>query len=185
MKPLGLLFFAAALCTGCVHNYAAKSVSRTGQMRAGATALVALPGDGRFEKIEYPGSGRKTALAVSKAFAKQLRTVDVTPEPAPFPKHLEQARAGRFDYLIVPTVVHWEDRATEWSGRSDRIEIEVRAVDVPSEKTLSLGSVTGKSKWATIRWRCAGGSARRAVGRVRRLAFFTGWNAIAAAERRT
>ena len=60
------------------------------------------------------------------------------------------ARAGHFDYLIVPLVVHWEDRATEWSGRPDRIVIEVRAVDVPSEKTLSLGSVAGKSKWVTF-----------------------------------
>ena len=150
MNPLLTLILLASLCAGCVHTYTAKSISRSGVLRTNATALVSLPEDGRFENIVYPGSGRKTALAVSKAFAKQLRTVDVTPQAGALSQHLEQARAGRFDYLIVPTVVHWEDRATEWSGRPDRIEIEIRAVDVPSEKTLSLGSVAGKSKWATF-----------------------------------
>jgi hypothetical protein len=150
MKHLLSLLLLAVLCSGCVHTYTARTISRTGPLSTNTAALVALPEDGRFEKIPYPGSGRKAALAVSKAFSKHLRSVDVTAQTDTLAKHLEQARAGKFDYLIVPTIIHWEDRATEWSGRSDRIEIEVRAVDVPSEKTLSLGSVTGKSKWATF-----------------------------------
>lgn len=150
MKRLLFLSILAALCSGCVHTCTARTISRTDPLSTNAAALVALPEDGRFEKIVYPGSGRKAALAVSQAFGKRLRSVDVTAQTGALTKHLEQARAGKFDYLIVPTVIHWEDRATEWSGRSDRIEIEVRAVDVPSEKTISLGSVTGKSKWATF-----------------------------------
>lgn len=50
----------------------------------------------------------------------------------------------------MPTVVHWEDRATEWSGRPDRIEIEVRTLEVQSGEMLALGSVKGKSKWAAL-----------------------------------
>jgi len=150
MKSAFCLWFIALLGAGCIHTYTAMSISRNGVLRTNATALVALAEDGRFEKIDYPGSGRKTALAVSEAFARHLRMVDVTAQTGSFSQHLEQARTGRFDYLVVPTVVHWEDRATEWSGRPDRIEIEIRAVDVPSTNTISLGSITGKGKWATF-----------------------------------
>jgi len=139
-----------SLCVGCVSTYTVKSISRSGPLRTNATALVTLPADGAFLRETYPGSGRTTALAVGRAFAKRLRTVDVTPEVATLPQYLEQARAGRFDYLVVPTLVHWENRATEWSGLPDRIEIEIRTVDVQSQKTLSLGSVTGKSRWMTF-----------------------------------
>ena len=150
MRPILALLAAAALCGGCVHKYNLNSVSRTGVLRTNAVALIALPADGHFEQINYPDSGRKAALAVSAAFARHLQRVDTTPEVVPFAAQLEQARAAKSDYLIVPTVVHWEDRATEWSGRSDRIEIEIRTVDAPSGETLALGSVQGKSKWATF-----------------------------------
>lgn len=150
MKPIVFLLALAAICGGCVSTYTANSVSRSTQLSTNATALIALPEDGHFEKIPYPGSGHKTALAVSKAFAKHLPRVDMTPEAGSLSQHLEQGRAEKFDYLVIPTVVHWEDRATEWSGRPDRIEIEVRTVEVNSGETLALGSIKGKSKWATL-----------------------------------
>lgn len=28
---------------------------------------------------------------------------------------------GGFAYLVLPTLLHWEDRATEWSGKRDQI----------------------------------------------------------------
>ena len=150
MKPILALLVASVLCSGCAHKYNLNSVSRAGVLRTNATALVALPEDGHFEEITYPGSGRKAALAVSAAFARHLQRVDIMPVTATLDVQLAKARAAKSDYLIVPTVVHWEDRATEWSGRSDRIEIEVRTLDAPSGDTLALGSVKGKSKWATF-----------------------------------
>jgi Domain of unknown function (DUF4823) len=150
MKPILALSAVAMLCSGCVHTYTLTSISRNAVLRTNATALVALPEDGHFEKIPYPGSGRTTGLALSAAFARHLHRVDSTPETAAFAVQLDKARAAKFDYLIVATVVHWEDRATEWSGRPDRIEIEIRTMDAPSGETLALGSVKGKSKWATF-----------------------------------
>jgi Domain of unknown function (DUF4823) len=150
MKPILALSAVALLCGGCAHTYTITSISRSGVLRANASALVALPEDGHFEKNSYPGSGRTTGLAVSAAFARHLQRVDSTPETAALAVQLDKARAAKSDYLIVPTVVHWEDRATEWSGRPDRIEIEIRTVDAPSGETLALGSVKGKSKWATL-----------------------------------
>jgi len=145
-----LITSAALLSTGCVHTYTATSISRTAMLNTNHSALIALAEDGRFEKIPYPGSGRKTTLAVSGAFSKQLVHSDITPETGSLASALESARSRKFDYLIVPTVVHWEDRATEWSGRPDRIEIELRTVDAASGETLALGTVQGKSRWFTF-----------------------------------
>ena len=150
MKSILLLFVVAIFGSGCAHTYNATSVSRTSPLKTNATALVALPEDGRFEKNVYSGSGRKAGLEVSAAFAKHLSRVDMASETGTLVQNLEFARNGKFDYLVIPQVIHWEDRATEWSGRQDKIEIEIRTVDSKTGETLTLGQVKGTSKWATF-----------------------------------
>jgi hypothetical protein len=51
-------------------------------------------------------------------------------------------------YLIEPKILHWEDRATEWSGKADRVK-----VSLPLYRSGSLvGSalVTANSSWWTF-----------------------------------
>jgi PBP1b-binding outer membrane lipoprotein LpoB len=55
MKSILFLLALAAICSGCVSTYTANPVSRVAPLRTNATVLVALPEDGRFEKIVYPG----------------------------------------------------------------------------------------------------------------------------------
>lgn len=155
MKPgiISLLSVAclAGIVSGCTSTYESTSAVRTiSKLKADASTYVALPEDGRFEKIPYPGSGRKTALVVCEAFSKHLIKAELAPEVLPYEQNLQRAKSGSFDYLIVPTILHWEDRATEWSGRLDRIQIEIRTVNVPTSETLAIESIKGKSKWATF-----------------------------------
>jgi len=146
-----LFTLAAVIFSGCTSTYeSTASVPVRGRLKADGSAYVALPEDGHFESIPYPGSGRKTALAVSTAFSRHLKKVEVAPEVSSYDASLEKAKAGSFDYLVVPTILHWEDRATEWSGRPDRIQIELRTVEVPAADTLAIESIKGTSKWATF-----------------------------------
>jgi hypothetical protein len=46
--------------------------------------------------------------------------------------------------------LHWEDRATEWSGKSDRLEIQLVIFNVHTGDELANATLTGKSKWATF-----------------------------------
>ena len=138
------------LLTGCAHHYDLHSIQRAEPLDNKASALVAVPEDGRFEKIEYPGSGRKAALTVSAAFAERLSRVDIMPAPATTAEQLAAARSGGFDYLVTPSIAHWEDRATEWSGRRDRITIELRTVRSSDGQTLNVGSIEGRSRWGTL-----------------------------------
>jgi len=50
----------------------------------------------------------------------------------------------------VPEILHWEDRATEWSGKPDVIEVRLTLIDVASGRPLDETVISGKSKWATF-----------------------------------
>ncbi len=55
-----------------------------------------------------------------------------------------------FDHYIIPEILHWEDRATEWSGKPDKIEIKVTIHEGQDSKELTSAIISGKSKWATF-----------------------------------
>ena len=57
---------------------------------------------------------------------------------------------GPYDYFVVPQVLHWEDRATEWSGKKDRIEIKLTVYRAVDSIELSNQLISRKSKWATF-----------------------------------
>ena len=58
----------------------------------------------------------------------------------------------KYGYFVKPVILswEWEDRATEWSGKADRIEIQLIIYDVVTKKERANSSYTGKSKWATF-----------------------------------
>ena len=47
-------------------------------------------------------------------------------------------------------ILHWEERATEWSGKPDQITIQVTLYDVSSKQVLDKVTIKGQSKWATF-----------------------------------
>ena len=58
-------------------------------------------------------------------------------------RHLHNAYAE-------PIIVLWEDRATEWSGKRDRIIVKITVLDVSSGKLVDATTIQGTSKWATF-----------------------------------
>jgi len=57
---------------------------------------------------------------------------------------------AKFGYYVQPEILHWEDRATEWSGKSDRLEIQVLLYDTSSKSEIMSSSYKGKSQWLTF-----------------------------------
>ncbi len=91
-----------------------------------ASAYVAVPLDGRFEATLYGGSGAMTAQA------------------------LASAKAGGFGYLLYPEILHWEDRATEWSARPDVATVKLSVLSVSTGAVLDSAVIDGKSGLATF-----------------------------------
>jgi hypothetical protein len=111
--------------------------------------LVAIPENGWFETIEYKESGRMTASAFQDAFARHCSKVSVAKLDSDG-DDVSSVNATDFGYLIVPQILHWEDRNTEWSGKLDRIEIQLSVFDTATKEEIANSSFIGKSKWATF-----------------------------------
>ena len=63
---------------------------------------------------------------------------------------LKSNTAGPFDYYVIPEILHWEDRATEWSGLPDKIEVKIIVYDGGTGNEVASTLISGQSKWATF-----------------------------------
>jgi len=149
LLPLLPLFIALGL-GGCASTYQSQVVTAPGaKLDRTQPVLIATPKMGSFEHKDYPESGRQTAEALHVAFARFSNRVVVS-APCADLACLQAEPAGRSGYLVVPEILHWEDRNTEWSGLPDRIEIKVLVTDARSGREVAAIVLTGKSKWATF-----------------------------------
>ncbi|MEZ9687657.1 DUF4823 domain-containing protein [Vibrio atlanticus] len=91
---------------------------------------------------------------VSKALQSELFTklnnVAIANQAADYNFVLEYAKSNEFDYLIFPTILHWEDRATEWSAKPDKVSVKITVVDVKTKVIIKSGIIEGKSGLATF-----------------------------------
>jgi len=62
---------------------------------------------------------------------------------------VEIAERGDSDFTIKPEILHWEDRATEWSGRPDRVSISLQTYDRHG-RTVDASVIDAKSSWWTL-----------------------------------
>jgi hypothetical protein len=147
----GILMLTALLLSACAQELAVKGVSADqGALSREGYAFVSVPHDGQYGSITYQGTGQLTAQTVAGAFAKFLDKSETGLRVENLDEALAHARKLGADYLVVPVILHWEDRATEWSGRRDKIEVKISVLDVGTEHSLASGVVSGKSSWWTF-----------------------------------
>lgn len=152
-SPAGVWALAAiASLVGCVHTYQVSrpvaSVSGSPLDRS-AAAYLARPENGTFENAVYDQSAQDTVSALAEAFGQRLARVAIADSVETYEQAIESARAGGFRYLIFPEIKHWEERATEWSGRPDRIHVRISVFNAGSGEILDAVDLQGKSRWAT------------------------------------
>ena len=135
------------LLSGCASTYKHSTLAEpNAKLERGKTVLIATPANGSYESKEYQNSGKMTASAVRTAFARFASSTTVLPECKDI---VCLGRNPSHDYYVVPEILHWEDRATEWSGIPDRIEVKISIFDIDRKETASA-VISGKSKWATF-----------------------------------
>ena len=52
--------------------------------------------------------------------------------------------------MMYPTILHWEDRATEWNFLSDEIKIKIELIDVINGQVDETVFIVGESGIATL-----------------------------------
>jgi hypothetical protein len=120
------------------------------ELQQSASLFVALPADGRYGEKVYNGSGRATAEALAAELRKRFALVQTAASFTTSAVAIQGARAAACSHVIYPTILNWEDRATEWSGKLDRIEIQLEVLEVPSGRALYSAVVKANGAWATF-----------------------------------
>jgi hypothetical protein len=136
--------------SGCVSTYRNQVVQPpTSRLDRSKGVYISTPKDGWYGKIEYKNSGKMTASAVKAAFARFSNNTYVS-DKCLGRECLKIIPTDQYGYYVEPEILHWEDRATEWSGIRDRMEIKISVYDAKSGAEIASSVLTGRSKWATF-----------------------------------
>lgn len=131
-----LCWTAIAFLSGCYVSNREIKYSIRGAVPVGTAICVTTPEDGIYMEDVYPNSGKVVARKLVAA---------LTPY---YPGSTVSSTGGRGVYLIEPKILHWEDRATEWSGKADRVKVSLPLYR--SGRLVGSALVTANSSWWTF-----------------------------------
>ena len=137
---------------GCTSKYRVDAYTPpNAHLATNASFYVSLPENGSFESHPYPDSGAQTAEAFRAALLVHVTKVEIgTVNGEDTASALQQARQRHLTYVAQAIILHWEDRATEWSGKPDRITLKLSIYDATTGTIVSTGVTAASSKWATM-----------------------------------
>lgn len=154
MKRFGLI--AGCLVTlgaiGCAdtHEFIRYASTETPRLASSDTFYIAVSRDGVYGAKVYERSGLTTSQILLASLAKRANRVEVARSPQSYDEASNATRGLGYRILVYPTILHWEDRATEWSAIPDRVEVKIELADVGTGQTLDSGVIRGKSGIATL-----------------------------------
>lgn len=149
MKRL-LLVLAALALSGCASKYRVDAVDAKAVLPPSSAIFIVMPQDGRYGATVYSGSGRELQHEVQTQLSRYTTKLTAASAPRPLADSFAEARASGCDYVVDPVILNWEDRATEWSGRPDRITIRYTAYDAKTEASVVSTVRSASSKWMTF-----------------------------------
>jgi len=140
-----------ALISGCADSTEVlrESKSQNPHLNSNDSILISIPSDGIYGDKAYTGSGQNTAQIIYASLSRHSHNLQIGGYES-FSYALDAAKKRRVTYLVYPTILHWEDRATEWSGIPDKIEIRIEIIEISTGNTVSSVLIKGKSGLATI-----------------------------------
>lgn len=150
LVTLGVTLGALAGCSSRYDVRSSGGVSTQASIPSSSSVYVALPADGRFGRKVYAGSGAMTAQALVAALSPVVKAVRLSKTRVDRAAGMAEAKRAGFTYYAEPIIVLWEDRATEWSGRRDRVMVRITIFDTASGKLVDATTIQGTSKWATL-----------------------------------
>ena len=149
-----LIFFAIAIAlafitTGCTASYERTFINqRSNHDYTPARFLLVTPANGTFGKIDYPTSGSEVIATLTKELKRYTNAISTVLTPTPIDQ-LQDQDVEAADYIIIPEILHWEDRATGWSMKPDRIEVRF---DIYNNQRELIDSYQIKGRSAYIVW---------------------------------
>ncbi len=145
-KSLIMAFIAGAL-TGCTSTYKTSTLEfPSKKLNREYTVIVQTPQNGYYGAQEYKKSGLMTAKALKTGFLQYASNVNSVPNKT----SKSDFKGIERHYYVRPEILEWEDRATEWSGKRDRISVKIEIYNTSTMERESSIILNGKSKWFTL-----------------------------------
>jgi hypothetical protein len=114
-------------------------------LKADQAVLVSVPDDGNYNHKSYPGSGQDIAKRTAAAFSRYASRVEIAASGLQKPEELlAAARSANAGYLIIPTIVHWEPRSTEWTLIPRQVDIDLAVIKVETGRELRSTVLEGR-----------------------------------------
>ncbi|CAC9443028.1 DUF4823 domain-containing protein [bacterium endosymbiont of Bathymodiolus sp. 5 South] len=145
---LGIVVFLGGCTTDSYQLLRTKNVSI--KLESSKSVYISIPRDGRYGQINYQGSGANASQIILMAFSKNSNSAETGRQYQSFDNALTHAKENNYGYLVFPTILEWEDRATEWSGIPDKASIKIAIINTESGKTMDSVIIKGKSGLATF-----------------------------------
>lgn len=136
------------LLVGCTAKYQVNNLAGVGtvQLDRSKGVYVTVPQDGAYGSTTSAGSGQSVAQAVAAAFSGVAARVHIAERAIGNDQSIVAAKSLNAGYLVVPVIVQWEQRATEWSGRPSRMAIRLTIIDVTTGDQLGSSAIEGRSR---------------------------------------
>lgn len=152
MKHYFVAIVSVLLVVSCADTHKVTRIDASPDVRLEPTSTIyiAVPEDGVYGAKTYRGSGQNTAQIIHSAFAKRSRSTKVGRNPQSFDEARAAALSNNWEYLVYSIILHWEDRATEWSGISDKVEVKIEVVEAATDRTVASAVIKGSSGLATF-----------------------------------
>lgn len=97
----------------------------------------------------YLGSGIIVATKVQAALLGIFSRVE-TLNTKNKEKAIILCKQQKINLLVVPTILHWEDRNTPWSGVADKIEVKIEVFNVTLDRAVNSIIFKANNEWATL-----------------------------------
>ena len=148
------ILLPAILLVSCTAHFQQIDITSKPQAKLDSQGkvLITTSQDGRYGTINYSESGQMTSKAIMTAFARHTKHASITNTCSSIDSCLNEAKENGSSYLVYPEILHWEERATEWSGKPDRIEVKITLFTVDNGEIIYSAILSGRSRWATLKW---------------------------------
>ena len=148
---LFILMLGVFFVVGCSNSYNYKFLKEPpSKLRKEVGVFLIIPKDGWYGNKTYNNSGKMTSQALKNEFLNYTSSVHISSECKEINECLKIIPEKKYNYLVLPEIMHWEDRATEWSGKPDKIKIHILIYNIYSKEEICSAMVESKSGLGTF-----------------------------------
>ena len=150
MKNFIIIFTIAMLISCADTTELVKGGNDAFKLHPENSIFVSVPSDGSYGGRVYAGSGRNLSQIVYSSFSKYSQNIQAGNQVQTYEEAITFSKMKHYQFLIMPSILAWEDRATEWSGRPDQVSVKIAIIHVDSGTTMGSVIINGKSGMATL-----------------------------------